>query len=442
MYRKTVFVVFILTLFGFKMSILGQTGDDGGVLLSSIRIDDIVIVLFLISFLLAGGGFGYFLRQKPVFIFMIYISFCIFSSIYNSLFGQVEIASSLLFSLRPLEYFMYIAVGYELARLGFSLDNPFRIYVIYCSILIAAQMAGIIGGFSNFAFNRAIANTGGPWELAAVSALLSCYFFHKRAVVYTTLSATIMLLTQSRITLVATIFILAVGNFKKAIGLFKTKTILLLALLSLFGGLSYFLYINVSGDVKKNISVPDVAARVGTFFNKDTLSRLNDIYTYTEAATSQNDYFNKTYGQSLDNILSSSDDGDASAFVRFTRWVTLVKTANNDAISFVIGLGPSYAGKAVDGNYIRLFAETGIIGFILYIIFLFSALINIKDKVIYNYTVILSITALFIDIFVTHKAMFLFWMLYGYYLRNKEISARDDFNANGAQDENSLSNTN
>ncbi|VEI18108.1 Uncharacterised protein [Serratia plymuthica] len=442
MYKKIVFMVFILTLFGFKMSILGQTGDDGGSLLSSIRIDDIVIVLFLIAFILKGGSFGYFLKQKTVFIFMLYIMLCIFSSVYNSIFGQVGIASGLLFSLRPLEYFMYITVGFELARLGVSLDKPFKIYVFYCLLLIAAQMAGVIGGFSNFAFNRAIANTGGPWELAAVSAFLACYFFHKRAVVYTTLSVIILLLTQSRITLVATIFMFVVGNFKKSILLFKIRTVFLLALFTAFGGLSYLAYLNVNGSMKNSVSIPDVASRVESFFNKDTFSRLNDIYIYTDAATSQSDYFDKTYGESLDNILSTSGDGDASAFIRFTRWVTLIKTANNDAISFIIGLGPSYAGKAVDGNYVRLFAETGIMGLFLYVVFLLSILLSIKDKVIFNYTIILGVTAIFIDIFVTHKAMFLFWVLYGYYLQNKEIGSKDHYRGSGTQNENSLSNKN
>jgi hypothetical protein len=442
MYKKFVFFAFILTLFGFKMSILAQTNDEGGGLLSSIRIDDIVIVIFVITFFVKGGGFRYFLQQKPVFMFMLYIAFCLISTTYNSIFGETQLASGLLFTLRPLEYFIYIAIGYELSRFGYSLQKPFKVYTIYCLALIAAQTSGIIGGFSNFSFNRAIANTGGPWELAAVSALLSCYFFHKRASAYTLLSTTILFLTQSRITLVATVFMLAFGNFKKLLLLFKTKFLFLFILGALLSGISYLLYLNVSESIERSTNTIDVSARVESFFNKDTFLRLEDIYIHTEGATSQKDYFDKTYGDSLSDILSNSDGGDASAYIRFTRWITLIKTASNGAISFVIGLGPSYAGKAVDGNYVRLFAETGIIGLVLYCLFMLTSLVYIKDKIIFNYTIILAITGLFIDIFVTHKAMFLFWILYGYYLQSKQMSSESSFEGGDKHNENSIPDTN
>lgn len=436
MYKKFIFFVFVLTLFGFKMSILGQSGGEDDSILSAIRIDDIIIIVFLVSYFFKGSGWGYFLKQKPVAIFIIYVIFCLFSAIYNSIFGQVTIASSLLFALRPLEYFLYIAVGYELSRLGYSLNKTFKIYVLYCLVLIAGQTSGIIGGISNFSFSRAIANTGGPWELAGVSAFLLCYFFQERISIFALLSAAILVLTQSRITLVGSIFVLSFANFQGMIFFLRRKSMVLLSLGFVFAVICYSLYSTIIGDVKENFNSPDVTARIESFFSNDTLSRLVDIYAHTDAAASRNDYFDKTYGSSLNSIMGAPNSGDASAFIRFTRWVTLVKTTNNDLTSILIGLGPSYASKAVDGNYIRLFAETGIIGLTLYILFIINALIYIKNKIIRNYVFILVITALFIDIFVTHKTMFLFWLFYGYLLQEIKTSVNNKVNLN----ENSLSN--
>lgn len=172
-------------------------------------------------------------------------------------------------------------------------------------------------------------------------------------------------------------------------------------------------------------STGGVTARFETFGSNDTLTTLNDILVNTKAANNRQDYFNKTYGEGLNDILTSSGEGDASAFIRFTRWVTLIKTASNNIVTLLIGLGPSYAGKAVDGNYVRIFVETGIFGLLTYFLFLISCLRNIKQKLLTNYIWILIITALFIDIFVTFKAMFFFWFFYGYYIYNcQEIKTK------------------
>ncbi|EMC0757380.1 hypothetical protein VBY20_005099, partial [Escherichia coli] len=168
MYYNFLVLIFIYTVFGFKLSLLGTANDDkNSSLLASIRIDDIVIVLFLIVYFFKGRTGVGFLKKKPVLFFLLYVSISLFSTIYNSAFGEVDFISSLLFTLRPLEYCIYIALGYELGKTNFSPDKLLKFYVVYCIILIIGQTLGIIGGVSNFSFNRAIANTGGPWELAA-----------------------------------------------------------------------------------------------------------------------------------------------------------------------------------------------------------------------------------------------------------------------------------
>ena len=51
MYYKFLVLIFIYTVFGFKLSLLGTANDDkNSSLLASIRIDDIIIVLFLIVY--------------------------------------------------------------------------------------------------------------------------------------------------------------------------------------------------------------------------------------------------------------------------------------------------------------------------------------------------------------------------------------------------------
>jgi len=419
MYRKLIYCIFVLTLFGFKLSLVGRSSDDGGGgggLLSAIRIDDLTLVIFILFYIFTGGKLKIFFSKKPVLIFGFYLLISIISTIYSSIIGNIGLINGLLFSIRPLEYFMYCYLGYELARKRINLGTTFKIYILYCLILIFVQRLGIISGLSNFSFNRAIANTGGPWELAAVSALLLCFFFQKRDIVFSMLAFIILILTQSRITLVATIIVIIFANTKNVIGFFKKDKVIISSLVLVFVGLSYIAYAQMLNESnKKEIVIPDVVARMGEFISTDTLTNVESIFIYTKPATSQQNYVDKTYGASLNKMLSRSNTGDVSSTIRFTRWSILIKTACDNSVSFLIGLGPSYAGKAIDGNYVRLFVETGIIGLSLYLMFSFSILIYVKDAIIRNYMTILIITALFIDIFVTQKAMFLFWLLYGYY---------------------------
>ncbi|EHS96157.1 hypothetical protein WHZ68_05955 [Klebsiella oxytoca] len=423
MYKKIMIFIFIYTVFGFKLSLLGRTGDEqSGNILSSIRIDDVIIVFFVLIYILKGKTGSIFLSKKPILCFLLYTFVSLVSTVYNSSFGEVDFVASLLFTLRPLEYYVYIALGYELAKSKFSPDLTLKFYVIYCFALIAGQTLGIIGGVSNFSFDRAIANTGGPWELAAVAAFLMSYFIMSKNATFTAFSSFMLILTQSRITLVASILVFLFGNLNSVIKIIRKKIVVLsicifTSLLSIWALYSFTASDYISHQKASNSGV---TARFETFGSNDTLTTLNEILVTTKAASNRQDYFNKTYGEGLNDILTNSGEGDASAFVRFTRWVTLVKTTSNNIITLLIGLGPSYAGKAVDGNYVRIFVETGLVGLITYLLFLLSCLKNIKQKLLTNYVWILMVTALFIDIFVTFKAMFFFWFFYGYYIYNHQ----------------------
>ena len=399
MYKKIMIFIFIYTVFGFKLSLLGRTGDEqSGNILSSIRIDDVIIVFFVLK----GKTGSIFLSKKPILCFLLYTFVSLVSTVYNSSFGEVDFVASLLFTLRPLEYYVYIALGYELAKSKFSPDLTLKFYVIYCFALIAGQTLGIIGGVSNFSFDRAIANTGGPWELAAVAAFLMSYFIMSKNATFTAFSSFMLILTQSRITLVASILVFLFGNLNSVIKIIRKKIVVLsicifTSLLSIWALYSFTASDYISHQKASNSGV---TARFETFGSNDTLTTLNEILVTTKAASNRQDYFNKTYGEGLNDILTNSGEGDASAFVRFTRWVTLVKT--------------------VDGNYVRIFVETGLVGLITYLLFLLSCLKNIKQKLLTNYVWILMVTALFIDIFVTFKAMFFFWFFYGYYIYNHQ----------------------
>ena len=104
--------------------------------------------------------------------------------------------------------------------------------------------------------------------------------------------------------------------------------------------------------------------------------------------------------------------------------VPLSATFSTDK-STLIGSGPGSWGGAVDGYYIRLIGEGGIIGTA---IFLWFSLMLLRDKTLdaiaKNYMICLLVTASFIDIFITDKPMSLLWFYVGFCSQPKAALAR------------------
>jgi hypothetical protein len=106
---------------------------------------------------------------------------------------------------------------------------------------------------------------------------------------------------------------------------------------------------------------------------------------------------------------------DVSSFIRVFRWTSLVRSTLAHVDSCIIGLGPSFGSAAVDGYYVRVFIETGIVGLILFFRFA-KALLGDQNSGLWSfreYVFILLITACFIDIFTSYKAMILLWLWHG-----------------------------
>jgi hypothetical protein len=252
--------------------------------------------------------------------------------------------------------------------------------------------------------DRAIANTGGPWELAGIIAFIVCFFHEKKKIFYFFLAFIILILTQSRITFIGAVIILFFWNIKKTMSLLLNKYVFISAVLSIFVLSVYYSSVNDSHDFK-------LLSRIESFMNNETIADIEDNLYSASIVKSQSEYFDLTYDYSI-----FDNSGDMSAYIRFLRWSTLIKTTNSSIDSFLFGLGPSFAGKAVDGYYTRLFAETGVIGLMFFTVFLHFLIKKTNDKILKNFIHILIITACVIDIFVTHKVMFLLWLYYGMYV--------------------------
>jgi hypothetical protein len=401
------YAVVIFCIFSFKFTL-------GGMKEAGARVDDILIVLALVVLVLRRDLF----RIKPSTPFKYYLAFVsagLVSALWNGAVGRVNLVYSLLFVLRLVEYMVFYFLGFRLARCGFRLSRPLTAYVVALAVVIPLQMVGIIPVPGSLTAARATGNTNGPYELAVVAAFLLCYLgFEQRKRLNGALSVVFIALTASRITSAATFLTLFKAYFRRSRP--RTWSTIVIAMftvvaVSLGGG-----WLWISGTHAGSES-----AESYTITNR--LSGMNP-HVLGEAAVAVYKVI-PTYNTSEEYIqgqfLSATGDSvqlgeeDVSSFIRVFRWTSLVRSTLAHVDSCIIGLGPSFGSAAVDGYYVRVFIETGIVGLILFFRFA-KALLGDQNSGLWSfreYVFILLITACFIDIFTSYKAMILLWLWHG-----------------------------
>lgn len=396
--------IFIFCLFSFKFNIVGE-----------VRVDD-VLVVFLCFFSFVVFSFDRRLKVSglltaPVLLFFLFLIANFFSLFYNYLNGRVGFFYGFLFSIRHFEYFLFIFLGYILSYYNFNFKLCFYCYLLYIVALIPLQSYGVVPVFSGFTPDRAIANTGGPWELAVVAAFMVIFFYEYELLYFSFFAFVVLLFTESRVTFVATMFALFVNfdrgsSFARKIGFYIPVILLVVPVV----GLAFVF----SDDVSSLFSERNVFDRIVSFFSYETFYSVSSAWAGASEVFSSKEFAALNIQDKLSGSVAL--EGDVSAIVRFVNWAILIKSTVLSVDSFLIGLGPSFAGKAVDGGYVRVFVEVGFVGFAIFVSFLCSLLFGVRSRLVFYYLIILSLSAVFIDIFTTYKAMFLFWVFYGDYL--------------------------
>lgn len=395
--------IFIFCLFSFKVEIIGD-----------VRIDDLlVVVLSVIAFwffIVNRKGRIQDFSAAPILWFLLFFILSIFSSIYNAVIGRIDLIQGLLFSFRHFEYFLFVFLGYMLAYYRFNFSFWLKLYVVFALVIIPLQSYGLIPVVSGFSPDRAIANTGGPWEMAAVAAFLLFYFLEYRYFYLVFFSFVILISTESRVTLAA-VLLSSWLNFSRSLSWQVLIAIFLSSSLAAIAGIVAF-WALPSDFFSALSSERNVVNRVISFFSYETFVSVTDTVSSASAVMTAEEFSMKTIAEKL-GVPLESFGGDPSAIVRFTNWAILLKSLFFSVDSLLFGLGPSFAGKAVDGGFVRLLVETGFLGLALYIAFIASLLFFARSRLVFNYFLVLVVSALLIDMFTTYKAMFLLWVFYG-----------------------------
>ena len=420
-----------------KISIISVPGTHVG-----IRGEDALIALFLVTFLIKQAvkpSFSYNTYFKKINTrFTLYAVACFLSVLYGIYQGFIDNPLlGFMFLFRKIEYFIFMFLGYLYFRKQKDMKMFFRVIdisVIFLLLVGLLQKVGAVGAIQSGEYKadatfRIMSTFSGPYEYAAFLLLITPIYIHRLAngghkwlsVFFLILNAYAILITESRISLVAFFIILLIGFWKAVKGqALKIFILGYVAVACLVGG---YLIQNL---------MPSSAAKTANVQSESPLERfqslnLDAMFLETEYAYKMRDY--QTFLVKGPQLYF--EGSDLSYSMRMSKWLNYIDGVQHNPI---FGLGLSTTGEAVDGNYIRYLAESGILGFVLWIIliaFILKLSKHLMKRGVFEgqfvYLAIISmlISAVFIDVFEASKAAMVLWFIIGAMLNKVYILNED-----------------
>ena len=247
--------------------------------------------------------------------------------------------------------------------------------------------------------------------------ILTVYWFAKKKYLLSLVCVITMILSQSRISLIALFlgilyFLLKNKQNKSLFSKFFTKEelniryrrFLSILLLAFFIFVSYFFSgINLDDRVMNYQNRLESTDNSWTAFLKSRELSNNAPEISTSAEYSYLAFVRPP------NFALEFSATDISTARRFYIWNLVFKTTTSN-LGLFIGMSPGFFGSAVDSNYIRIIGELGVIGMFLY--FFWIRLMWKRGNVLFRSQIImLCVTALYIDILVSLKVIVLIYLM-------------------------------
>ena len=385
--QRVILTLGLPLLFLPKVNLIDVAGESAG-----LRVDDVVLLLLVPLVVLALA-----IRRRPSVsraecAFVVMLTCFLISNFVNlALFGR----SNPLYALRFAEYFTFFYIG---AYCGGGL--AFFCYALLAvnGILMVLQGFGVVGGFASEGYvqtasNRPIGLTGGPWEIGAVINIIFATLLYDGKRNYWLLflgTFALLLLSGARSPAVIHLLILAIYLFRRS----KHKVALLVrgGSIAAVGLLAFLVIPN------------NVTERSKYLFTTENLRLAGQIYEHTELLPQFTTFETIGGGEVLD------EESDRSWILRATKWMYAYKQWATVPLAWAIGLGPGMWGPSLDGGWLRLLTETGVIGVVAFVLFFHSLSTTPLLRAV-RLCVFLNMA--FIDIYISYKTMSLVFLIAG-----------------------------
>lgn len=372
-----------------KINIISVSGQSAGLRIDDLLIAFMCVFIFFISFI---NG-----KMHSAQGYILWISSALLSYLISFITGQ---PSSVLYVVRLIEYYAFFYFGMY-AISFFSIEKICLLILNLNAIAIFLQFFGIWGGFSSDGYvdsvGRCIGLTAGPWEVGflinSIYVLLRCFKgggFSQRYVVIFLYSLFLIVLTGARIPLLCHIILFVCAEYKYS----HRKSLIVIFIMSFLALLSLVL-LSVNNQV---------VARSQGLFSYDNITTMLDYYHAIDVP--------KIFDGFPDIANAGGGATDMSWLIRASHWVVALKTWSLSYIYKLFGVGVGTFGPALDGAWMRIITETGILGLIIYVIYLIRVgMLTTWSKFL---SVAIAINMLMIDIHISYKSMAFVLFVAGY----------------------------
>lgn len=389
-----------------------------------VRVDDVVLLAF--SLILFWAHFG--LQKKLYDIEWWVLGLTAFSFVsfgMNRIFSDLELIhvdSKIFYCVRILEYFLFFYIGAMATRFAaFKVSNVVWAFFLVNMVLIFLQKGGLMGtwtawGFAQDSTYRAAGIASFPSEMGALLDIMFCFLifdksqkpkilnviprairrFMEASFTYWMflLFVVLVIFTGSRIAILALLppfFI----KLKGEISLRKISTLMIAVPLLIAASIVMIFLISNSYAI---------AARS---YGLISMSNFNLIVKVWDGIVLTHDPIgNESIAMGFGNKY------DASWWMRIHKWCYALKIYVLHPHCWLQGVGPGFAMGALDGGFLRILTEYGLIG-----CYLFWRMF----KIIYNMNIQLKwaliaffINMIFFDAYLAYKPMILLFFMTGY----------------------------
>lgn len=421
--KRTAFFLLAMTLpllFLPKVNLLTLGQETAG-----LRLDD----LFLFSFALICFWANFALRkslssiEKTLFAI---VGLSLFSFSVNRLLFSAHIlpvSSSLFYCLRILEYFLFFYIG-ALAFRFVRIETIVKLFFAWNLILMVLQKLQIVGIFSVEGYisnpdDRMLGIASFGSEIGLLLNLLFCYLIYQEEISpparflrvpvelkrfanliypYSLLLIFVLLvvLSGARMAIFA-LFVIFIFRLKDLIRWKKPSSYILPVLsLGVGAGLMVFALYHASGIVERSKGLL-------SFANIDLISTVWDNISL--------DY------DPIDKESVRKGMHDTSWWMRIHKWCYAAKLYWQHPECWLQGIGPGFAMAALDGGFLRILTELGIVGCILYgrLFYLMAT----QSKQLYWMMAAFMLNMVFFDVYLAYKPMSLLFLIVGHTYASK-----------------------
>lgn len=387
---------------------------------AGLRIDD--LILFFIGILLIWvHALSHQCLYKIEGWILLITGFAFFSFLLNRLLvslGFLSMDAKIFYSFRLLEYFLFFYIG-AIASQYFSDRLIIRTFFLWNILLMVLQKLNLTGGIIATGYHEDVSGrvqgiASFPSEMGLLLNLLACYLMFDDKT-----KSHFVNLFQSPFTryvlhklylyglfCLFAIFIIFTGNRISIVALcicFICRLRQELSFRSLGSSISMIILIPlataaIAFGITQTAGVYQRSADLFSFKNLELFTLVWDKIDITQ--------------NPIGNEVVGSKNYDMSWWLRIHKWLFMAKSYWENPECYLQGLGPGYAGAALDGGLLRILTEYGLIGTFLFWKF-FACLyrLNLQTKWM---VIAFLINMIFFDAYLAYKTMSFLLFICGY----------------------------